>query len=487
MTATTSRPAWEGKIFTGSWSVGSGAPIDVIAPATGDALASVGSATPADLDEAVATAAAAQRAWAAMTYDKRAAVLLRAAKLLEDDPARLVGWLVPESGSGQGKAGFEAGLVVGELYESAALASAPYGELLRSVKPRLSLARRLPMGVVGVISPFNFPAILSMRSVAPALAVGNAVILKPDPRTPISGGLVLAELFADAGLPEGVLQVLPGGADLGKAIVAHPRIPCVSFTGSTAAGRAIAAAAAPLLKKVHLELGGNNALLVLPDADLDAAAAAGAWASFLHQGQICMTAGRHFVHASVVDAYVSALSAKAEALTVGDPTDPTNALGPLIDAGQRDRVQGLVDASVAAGATVAAGGRSDGLFYRPTVLAGVGAGSPAFDEEVFGPVAPITAYETVDEAIEVINANEYGLSVAILTRDPFAAMTLAERIDSGMIHINDQTVDDEPTIPFGGWKASGSGGHFGGAAANLDSFTQIQWVTVQSEIERYPF
>lgn len=477
---------WDGKIFAGAWQ-DSLEQLEVTAPATGEVIATVGLATVDDMTASVMAATAAQQDWAAQTYDVRAAVMRRAASLLEQNPGRLARWIVEEAGSAQGKAGFEVGLVVSELNECAGLASAPYGELLRSVKPRLSLARRVPLGVVGVIAPFNFPAILAMRSVAPALALGNAVILKPDPRTPIAGGLALAELLREAGLPDGVLHVLPGGAEVGAALVEHPDVPCISFTGSTAAGRRIAAAAAPLLKRVHLELGGNNALLVLPDADVDAAASAGAWGAFLHQGQICMTSGRHLVHASIAEEYARLLAEKAERLPVGDPRNPDNALGPLIDAGQRDRVQRLVDAAVADGATLRAGGTSDGLCFRPTVLSGVTSDMAAWTEEIFGPVAPIMTYETVEEAVDIINASEYGLSVGILTSDAYRGFDLADRIVSGIVHVNDQTVDDEAVIPFGGAKASGVGGHFGGAAANLETFTRQQWVTVQSAIERYPF
>lgn len=478
---------WSGKLYSGGWAGGSGPTIEVRSPATGELLETVASATPADLDAAVAVARAAQRPWAALPYDKRAAVLLRAARLLEEDPDRLARWLVAEAGSGQGKAAFEVGLVTSELQESAAVASHPSGEVLRSVKPRMSVARRVPVGVVGVISPFNFPGILSMRSVAPALALGNAVILKPDPRTSMGGGLALAALLEEAGLPAGVLHVLPGGAELGAALVAHPGVPCISFTGSTAAGRKIGEAAGPLLKKVHLELGGNNALLVLPDADLEAAAGVGAWGSFLHQGQICMTTGRHFVHSSVAEEYVALLADKAKNLTVGDPTDPINALGPLIDQTQRDKVHAIVTGALEDGATLAAGGEHTGLFYRPTVLAGVRPGTAAYREEIFGPVAPVITYDTVEEAIELINDSEYGLSVSILTSNPFAAYQLAERIESGAVHINDATVDDEAVAPFGGSKASGVGGRFGGPHASIETFTDTQWITVQENIERYPF
>jgi benzaldehyde dehydrogenase (NAD) len=477
---------WDGRIYSGGFVAGGAGTLDVVAPATGAVIATVGQADAGDLERAVASAKAAQPAWAALPYTERAAVMTKAAALLAAEPERLAGWLVPEAGSGQGKAGFETMLATSELSAAAALAAQPYGQMLRSMKPRVSIGRYVPVGVVGVISPFNFPAILSMRSVAPALAVGNAVILKPDPRTSISGGLALAELFAEAGLPEGLLHVLPAGADVGAALVAHPDVPCLSFTGSTAAGRKIGEAAGPLLKKVHLELGGNNALLVMPDADIDAAASAGAWGSFLHQGQICMTTGRHLVPNSMVEEYATKLAEKAKQIPVGDPTDPANALGPIIDERQLTKVHEIVESTVAAGARLLEGGTYEGLFYRPTVLADVPLDSPAFCEEIFGPVAPVVGYDTLDEAIDIINSSEYGLSVSILTANPFMAFELADRIKSGAVHINDQTVDDEAAAPFGGAKASGVGGHFG-ASVNLDTFCDVQWVTIQGDIERYPF
>ncbi|WP_460775727.1 aldehyde dehydrogenase family protein [Microbacterium sp. GXF7504] len=487
MTIDTTAPVWEGKLFSDGWSAGSGDPIDVVSPATGARITTVAGASAADVDRAVASAKTAQRAWGAQPYTARVAVLLKAAQLLRENPSRLHDVLVAEAGSAQGKAGFETMLVTTELEESAALASHPYGEVLRSMKPRFSVAKRVPVGVVGVISPFNFPGILSMRSVAPALALGNAVILKPDPRTSLSGGLALAELFAEAGLPDGVLHVLPGGGDVGQAIVAHPGISTISFTGSTAAGRKIAEAAAPMLKKLHLELGGNNALLVLPDADVEKAAGVGAWGSFLHQGQICMTTGRHIVHRSIADEYVRVLAEKAKRLPVGDGADPSNALGPIIDDRQLQHVVDVVETAVTQGATVAAGGTHEGRFYAPTVLTDLTPDNRAWTEEIFGPVAPVLVYDDIDEAIDLINASEYGLSVSILTSNAYRAFELAERIESGAVHINDATVDDEAPIPFGGAKASGSGGRFGGPHANLDTFTETQWITVQSEIEGYPF
>ena len=281
--------------------------------------------------------------------------------------------------------------------------------------------------------------------------------------------------------------MLPGGPDAGEALVADPHVRVISFTGSTAAGRKVGEAGARHLKRVHLELGGNSALIILDDADIELAASAGAFGSFMHQGQICMTTGRHLVHDKVADAYTEAMTAKADALPVGDPARGQVALGPLIDAGQRDKVHHLVTSSVSAGARLAAGGAYEDLFYRPTVLAGVLPDTPAYAQEVFGPVAPIMRFSTAEEAAQLAAATEYGLSLGILTRDPLRALELAERIPSGIVHINDQTVSDEAQIPFGGVGASGTGSRFGGAQANIEAFTETQWVTMRGEIPAYPF
>jgi benzaldehyde dehydrogenase (NAD) len=414
-------------------------------------------------------------------------VLRRAGDLFTKNAAEIEDWIVREAGSIPPKAQLETHTAAQECYEAAALPSHPHGELLATSKPRLSLARRLPAGVVGVISPFNFPLILSIRSVAPALALGNAVILKPDPRTAVCGGYVLARIFQEAGLPDGVLQVLPGGADAGAALVEAPPVRVISFTGSTAAGHKVGEAAGRLLKRAHLELGGNSALIVLDDADLELGISAAAFGSFIHQGQVCMTTGRHIVHESIADEYASRLAEKAEHLPVGDPAREQVALGPIIDEAQRDRIHGLVSASRDHGATIAAGGRYEGLFYRPTVVTDVRPDTPVWAQEVFGPVAPIARFSTLDEAATLAAGTEYGLSLGILTRDVMKGVALADRIPSGLVHINDQTVDDEAVAPFGGLAASGTGSRFGGAAANIEAFTETQWLTLQGEISPYPF
>ncbi|TCK27549.1 benzaldehyde dehydrogenase [Pseudonocardia endophytica] len=478
---------WAGKLLRREWTAGHGGERTVVEPATGGELGRVGVADPSDVTAACEQAAEAQGEWAALPYSRRAAVLRRAGALFEEHAEEIQGWIVRESGGIGPKAQLETHIAAEECYEAAALASHPTGEILRTEQPRLSFARRRPAGVVGVIAPFNFPLILSIRAVAPALALGNAVVLKPDPRTAVCGGVSVARVFEEAGLPAGVLAMLPGGADCGEAVIADPRVRVVAFTGSTRAGRAVGALAAQHLTRAHLELGGNSALVVMGDVDVEEAASAGAFGSFMHQGQICMTTGRHVVDAAIADDYVAALAEHARKLPVGDPASGTVALGPIIDAVQRDHVHELVTASVAAGARVDAGGTYEDLFYRPTVLSGITPQAPAWAEEVFGPVAPVIPYSTEDEAIALAADSEYGLSLGILARDGLRALELSERIPSGAVHINDQTVADESVAPFGGLGFSGNGSRTGGIQANLDAYTETQWVTAQSTIARYPF
>ncbi|MEU1730945.1 benzaldehyde dehydrogenase [Streptosporangium sp. NPDC020145] len=478
---------WTGLVYGDGWTTPRGGDAAVVEPATGAELGRVGMANAQDVAEAAALAVRAQREWAATSFEERAAVLRRAGRLFEEHEREIQDWLVREAGSVRPKTGVETHIAAQECYEAAALASQPLGEILPTAKKRLSMARRVPVGVVGVISPFNFPLILAIRSVAPALALGNAVILKPDPRTAVSGGFSIARVFEEAGLPKGLLHVLPGGVEAGQALVGHPLVPVISFTGSTAAGRRIGEECGRLLKRAHLELGGNSALIVLEDADLDRAVSAAAWGSFLHQGQICMTTGRHIVHSSIAEEYVARLAEKAERLTVGDPAGGRVALGPLIDAGQRDKVHALVTGSVEAGARLAAGGTYEGLFYRPTVLADLPEGAPAYAQEVFGPVAPVVPFSTAEEAAALAADSEYGLSLGILTGDAMRGLALADLIPTGIVHVNDQTVDDEAVAPFGGLGASGTGSRFGGGRANAEAFTETRWVTVQGEIAGYPF
>jgi benzaldehyde dehydrogenase (NAD) len=361
----------------------------------------------------------------------------------------------------------------------------PRGLVLPSAEGCTSLARRVPHGVVGVISPFNFPFLLSSRAVLPALATGNAVVLKPDPRTPVSGGVLLALLLEGAGLPKGVFHMLPGDAEAGEALVTDPDVAMISFTGSTAVGRRVGELAGKHLKKVALELGGKNALIVLDDADMELAVCGGAWASWLHQGQICMSAGRHLVHEKVAQAYTQSMVEKAKALPVGDPHRQQVALGPLITEQQLQRVDRIVRESVAMGAKLLAGGTHEGPFYAATVLADVTPDMPVFREEIFGPVVSITRFATDAQAVALANDTEYGLSAGVHTRDLARGIAIAEQLNVGLVHVNDQTVNDDGTMPMGGRGASGNGSRHGGPA-NWDEFTQWQWTTLRSTAPRYP-
>ena len=478
---------WSGRLYSGGWVTGEGGVADSVEPATGAVLARVGLANAEDVAAAARRAVQAQPEWAETIGPARAAVIRKAATLLEDNRAEFESWLVREGGAVPGKAAFEVDLTLGELWEAAALPTQPWGHLLPVTEAgRESVARRVPLGVVGVISPWNFPLILSMRAVAPALALGNAVVLKPDVQTAVSGGALVARLFEEAGLPEGLLHVLPGDAEPGAALVEDRQVAMISFTGSTTVGREVGAVAGHTLKRVSLELGGNNALIVLDDADLEVASSAGAWGAFLHQGQVCMTAGRHIVVEQVADEYLDRLTKRAASLPVGDPFTEQVALGPLINARQLANVDRIVTDTAADGAEIRTGGTFDGLFYQPTVLAGVTTSMPAFREEIFGPVAPVIVVRDAEEAVAVANETEYGLVAAVQTGSPERGRDLARKLRTGIVHINDQTLNNDAFAPFGGVGASGNGSRFG-TQSSWDEFTQWQWVTARPQAHGFPF
>jgi acyl-CoA reductase-like NAD-dependent aldehyde dehydrogenase len=364
---------WRGRVYSGGWVTASGGDAAVIEPATGAELGRTGIGGPADMASAARQAAEAQRDWAARPHSERSALLRKAADIWLANAAEIEQWSIRESGKIGPAAQFETHLVTSELYEAATLPSRPYGELIPSESPRLSFIERVPAGVVGVIAPFNFPQVLAMRSVAPALALGNGVVLKPDPRTAVCGGVAVARVFEEAGLPEGLLHVIPGGPDAGEAMITDPLVRIISFTATTGAG-----------------------------------------------------------------------------------------------------------------AKLAAGGSYEGLFYRPTVLADVTPDMPAYANEVFGPVAPVLRFGSADDVAEIAARSEYGLSLGILTKDVMRGLDLARRIPTGIVHINEQTVDDEANTPFGGILDSGTGARFGGTS-NLEAFTEVHWVTIRGDIAPYPF
>jgi benzaldehyde dehydrogenase (NAD) len=479
MTAATAPAQWEGQLHSGGWRAAHGGTVDVLEKATGERLATVGLADATDVAEAAERAAQAQPGWAATSFEERAAILRRAADLLEERAPFVIDWLVRETGEIRARSTHETRISVGEIREAAALAGQPFGELLPTTeRGRLSFAQRVPIGVVGAITPWNAPVILGIRVIAPALALGNAVVIKPDAQTPVTGGLLLASIFEEAGLPDGVLHALPGAAEAGEAMVVDPRIGLISFTGSTAVGRRVGELGGKHLKKVSLELGGNNALIVLDDADLERASSSGAWGSFLHQGQLCFSTGRHLVAEGVAGDYLDAITARAEKLKVGDPFREDVALGPIINQRQLDRFDGIVRDTVSAGAVLRTGGTYEERFYRPTVLEGVTPAMPAFVDEIFGPVAAVTTFASVDEAVRLANQTEYGLAASIYTSSLGRGMEIARSMRAGMVHINDTTINDQAVAPFGGMGASGNGGRFG-SLANWEEFTQWQWCTAR--------
>lgn len=470
--------ATDGQIYSDGWHPGGGGTLVVASPGDGSIVGTIGIADEGDVERAGIRAVEAQASWGRTSYRTRAEVLTRAAEALREIRADVENVLVRESGSLPSKASHEVEKVIDELIAAASLVTMSQGDILPVEDPTtIGIARRIPVGVVGVIAPWNAPFMLAMRSVAPAIALGNAVIVKPDVKTALSGGAVIAEIFERAGLPAGVLHILPGGPETGEAVVRSPHTNVISFTGSSAAGKRVGEVAGGLLKRVILELGGNNAFIVMADADLDKAVAAGVGGSFRHQGQICMATGRHLVHESIADEYVERLRTVAASMRLGDPLAEGTTLGPLINLPQAERVQSIVDAAVADGATVVQGGTHEGVFFAPTVLDGVGVDNPAFQSEIFGPVAPVTRFSTEEEALALANASAYGLSAAIHTRDTARALGFAARLHAGMIAINGQTIYDAAHIPMGGIGASGNGGRHGGHW-NLDEFTYWQWVTL---------
>jgi benzaldehyde dehydrogenase (NAD) len=455
--------------------------------ASGEIFATAGLATEADVDSAVAVAAAAQPDWAARTYAERAALLRGVAVALADRAKPLRELIMRETGCIGGKADYEIGAAVSELTEAAALASRATGEVLPTGHPgRFSLSERLPLGLVGVLTPWNFPLVLGMRVIAPAIALGNVVLLKPSPETPVSGGLAIAELFEAAGAPAGVFQVLPGDVAVGQRLVSHPDVAMIHFTGSTAVGRDIARTAGGLLKKVSLELGGNNALVVLDDADVEQATIIGAWSAFHYQGQTCITAGRHIVQRGVADAYVAGLAARADAITLGNTVTEEVGLGPMISSRQLDRAKAMLAEAVADGAKIVAGGSTDGPFFRPTVVTGVSRESRLWTEEIFAPIAPVLVVDGDDEAVAVANDTPYGLVDSVLSGDPYRGVLVARRLRAGMVHVNDATPQDEALAPFGGVGQSGLGGRSGGDS-NIEEFTQRRWLTVNPGPAHYPY
>jgi len=460
-----------------------------IDPYTGRLLVEIPQASREDLDDAYAEAAKAQVAWAAALPGERAEVMRRAALVMEARREEIISWLIRESGSTRIKATLEWETVHAVMLEAASLPYLFEGRILPADVPgKESRVYRQPVGVVGVISPWNWPMQLTNRSLAPALAVGNAVVVKPASDTPITGGLLLAKIFEEAGLPPGVLSVVVGaGSEIGDAFVKHPVPRVISFTGSTPVGRGIlrSAAEASLLKRVDLELGGNSPFVVLDDADLDQAVEAAIFGKFLHQGQICMITNRFIVDGAVYDEFVDRLGRRVKALKVGDPEKADTVVGPIINRHQLEGLQERIAEARSSGARQVTGGEPEGLVLPPHVFADVTNAMPLARLELFGPVAPVIRARGEEDALAIANDTDFGLSSCVFTRDVERGVRFAQRVQAGMSHVNDQPVNDLPFNPFGGEKNSGIG-RFNGKWG-IEAFTTDHWVTIQHAPRPYPF
>ncbi|MGO9007925.1 MAG: aldehyde dehydrogenase [Beijerinckiaceae bacterium] len=456
-------------------------------PVTGKVATRAAAATLADVEKVVDSAASAFPSWSETGPGARRALLLKAADLMESHTDDFIKLMLEETGATAPWAGFNVYLAASLLREAAALTTQITGEVIPSDKPGvLSMAIRQPVGVVLGIAPWNAPVILGTRAIAAPLACGNTVILRTSEVCPATHHLI-GRILNDAGFPKGVVNVISNApADAPKiieALIAHPAVRRINFTGSTKVGKIIAKLAADHLKPVLLELGGKAPFIVLDDADLDQAVDAAAFGAFLNQGQICMSTERFVVDEAVADTFVAKFSAKAAKLPAGDPREHV-VLGSLVDLGAAERMDALIADAIAKGAIIVAGGKRKGSIVEATILDRVTPQMRIYKEESFGPVKSVVRVKGVEDAIRVANDTEYGLSSAVFGRDIKRALAVAKRIETGMCHINGPTVADEAQMPFGGVKASGYG-RFGGKAV-INEFTDLRWITIEGP-QQYPF
>ena len=465
-----------------------GAVFERLNPISGDVVTKASAATRDDARAAADASAAAFPAWADTTPAFRRAILERASDILASSEARFAEIMMSETGATRAWCAFNVKLGSDIFRDASAMTTHIQGSIIPTDRPgTTAFAMRQPAGVCLAIAPWNAPIILGIRSIAMALACGNTVILKGSELCPATHRAVV-DVLVEAGIPAGVINLLsnaPADASaLVEALISHPVVRRINFTGSTRVGRVVAQIAARHLKRCLLELGGKAAFVVLDDADLDEAVKAAAFGAFFNQGQICMSTERIIVMDSVADAFAARLRDKAKTLRAGDPCLGHMPLGSLITADSARRIRTLIDDALAKGATLLSGGDSHDAFMDATVIDNVTSSMRLYREESFGPVAAIIRVADAEEAITVANDCDYGLSGAVFGRDLVRAMAVARRIESGICHINSATIADEPQMPFGGVKASGYG-KFGGMAA-LDEFTELRWITLSTQAQEYP-
>jgi acyl-CoA reductase-like NAD-dependent aldehyde dehydrogenase len=472
----------------GQWRDGSGSKKLVVRnPFNDEEIGAFRIASKEDIDEAYTAAKAAQPAWEAMSAYERRSVFEKAAEIVASRRNDITNLIIQEVGGTALKAAFEIGLVIDAIKEASTTAFRIQGSIIPSPVPNTeNFVYRKALGVVGVISPFNFPFFLGLKPVVAALATGNGVVMKPHEETPITGGTLMAEIFEEAGLPAGLFNVIVTEIpEIGDYFLEHPVPRAHVFTGSAPVGRHVGEVCARHFKKAILELGGNSAFIVLEDADIDYAVQSAVFSRFTHQGQICMSANRLLVHSSVADEFTAKFIKKVSSLKTGDPSDPSTIIGPLINQREVQNLQKRIDAAIASGATALVRGETSGNVLGPVVLGNVKSSDDIAQGELFGPVIVLMEFDTEGEAIAIANDSEFGLSGAIHTRDLARGVRVARRIETGMVHINDSTISDEPLVPFGGEKNSGIGRLSG--QATIDELTTQQWISVNHGQSRYPY
>ena len=459
---------------------------DDVSPWTGEVFAKVAAASPADVTAALDAASRAFPAWSEMLPYERRKIFLRAADIMEARSEDAVATMAAEVGGARPWAAFNVELCIEILREAAAAVTQPRGQGLQTQMPGVSsYAKKVPYGVIAAISPWNAPYILGIRAIAIPLAVGNTVVMKPSEDAPISCGLYLADVLMEAGLPAGVLNVVTNDIkDAGvivETLIADPRVRLVNFTGSTHVGRIIGTTAAKHLKPAILELGGKNPLVILKDADIDYAVKTAVFGAYMNSGQICMSTDRVIVVRDVAEAFTKAFTEAVKAIPSGDPSDPATFVGPVVNKRAAQRVSALIKDAIDKGATVLAGtGEIEGdeqTLIRPVLLTDITKDMEIYYGEIFGPATVIHVVDSVDEAVELANDTEYGLTGGVISENMTEALSVANRIETGIIHVNDQGIADEPMAPFGGVKSTGYG-RFGGDSG-VDAFTVTRWVTVQ--------
>lgn len=472
------------QFIAGQWQPGrSQKMIQNLNPYTQDTIFTLQAASTADVDAAYAAADKAFQQGAIKSVELRQQILQKLQQVIQARQDEIIDWLILESGSTRFKAGLEVGAALSIIQESQKFPEQIKTEQLESKDPqRKSLVLRKPLGVIGVISPWNFPFHLSMRSVATAIACGNSVVLKPASDTPVTGGTLLGKLFEEAGLPAGVLNVVSGaGSEIGDYFVEHPIPKMISFTGSTEVGQNVGskALASPRIKRLALELGGNAPLVILDDADLELAVELTIMGRFMHQGQICMSTNRVIVDASIHDAYVEKLLERVKTVAVGDPNLEETIIGPIINQSQIKKHQQIIQSAKEQGAELVYEGGIEGNLVYPHIFTGVAPESPLAQEESFGPILPVLKARDEAHALKLANDTRFGLSSAVCTSNIERGVHFTEQLDIGMTHINGISVADQANAPFGGEKNSGLG-RFNGRWI-FEEFTRTHWLTVPSE------